>query len=158
MRRERREKIEALGSQILEFYESPTLERIEQLTQYLDLSFIELSGELYNTHLQYPDISIRRLCSIVSSEIPARSARFFQSLIHIHKHFIIKCRFYNQELIGIDYRFLKCIAESADGLFDRSTTVSVMDTIKNNRMSTLEVWAYIKDVRSDRQRLLSQTV
>ena len=154
MKKKRRQKINDYGLQILTFYDSPIIPRLEKLTESIDMSLLNLGRELYNVHLQHPDFSMRRFCILVGFEIPNRSDRFYKSLIHIHKHFVMECGFRPEELVGINYRYLKCIAESAKGVFDTKTIADTINTIRKQKMSPQEIGKYIKEVRSQRRAWL----
>lgn len=139
------------GFQIMAFYESPSLHRLEKLVHSIDLSILELGRELYNIHLQYPNFSMRRLCSLVGFEIPIRSARFYQSLINVHKHFVIECEYRIENLVGVNFRVLRLIAETKRGIFDFATTSNMIQEIKKHNMSSKKCWEYIKKTRLKRQ-------
>ncbi|MBC8401482.1 MAG: hypothetical protein H8E14_08340 [Candidatus Marinimicrobia bacterium] len=141
----------ALGADIIALLDSPWPQRIEELAKSAELDILKIGRELYNIKLQTKEISLSNLCLQARVFAPSRSQSFYRGTYNIYKHFVILCNYQLEDLLGINYKILRFIAESAQGTFDQETTWETIHKIKNKHMSSQAVWAYVKNVKITRQ-------
>jgi len=145
----------AIGAELVGISESPLMERLNQLINSAELEIIKVGREIYHTKLQTPAVSINRLCTIISFDIPTKSKSFFRAAFHVFRHFVIRCGFQIGDLSGVDFKILRIIAESAQGIFDQETTYKTVREIQKKQMAYKAALSFVIEVKKDRKAYLS---
>lgn len=145
----------AIGAELVGIDESPLMERMDQLARSAEREILKMGLVIYNVHLQTPAVSINRLCTIISFDIPTKSKSFFRATYHIYRHFVVRHGFQINDLLGINFRILRFIAESAEGTFDQETTSNTIHRIKSENMSNKAALSYAIEVKKTRQEYLT---
>lgn len=145
----------AIGAELVGISESPLMERIDQLVKSAEREILKVGLVIYNVHLQTPAVSINRLCLIISFDIPTKSKSFFRATYHVYRHFVIRCGYQLDGLLGINFRVLRFIAESAEGIFDQETTYKTVREIQKKQMAYKAALSFVIEVKKDRKAYLS---
>lgn len=91
--------------------------------------------------------SLSYYCYLLSTKSNYRSTAFYKNWYNIYRHFCVRTNNATEELVGIDYKLLKFIAESGVVTFNEYWTKKAIDHLRKTQMPNTEKWRYIKDLK-----------
>jgi len=100
------------------------------------------------------DSSLNYYCWLLSFEIKIKPPRYFKNWYIIYRHFCIRSRMDPIDLVGIEYKYLKSIAESGQEIMSEDVTRKAIEKLKELSQNQSQKWGYLKNLKEMRREYL----
>ena len=90
-------------------------------------------------------------CFVLSFKIKSKPPTYFKNWYLIYRHFCIRSRIDPYDLIGIEYRLLKYIAESGQETMSEEVTKRAVARLTEFPQNQTQKWKYIRDLKAMRK-------
>jgi hypothetical protein len=122
-----------------------------------DLARITFAKSIYQGYKRTKEnsgASLNHFCFMLSTKTKTRPPAYYRNWYNIYKHFCIKSGLYLSQIVGLDYKMLKLIAETSEKIMDSSTTQEIVKYLTGSNLSSNKKWKYILDVIKKRKNLV----
>ena len=91
---------------------------------------------------------------MLSVKTKTRPPAYYRNWYNIYRHFCIKSGLDLSQIVGLDYKMLKLIAETSEKIMNWSTTQEIVKHLTDSRLSSNKKWKYILDFINERKNLI----
>lgn len=99
--------------------------------------------------------SLNFYCYVLSFKIKSKPLTYFKNWYLIYRHFCIRSRIDPDDLIGIEYRLLKYIAESGQEIMSEDVTKKAVTRLTEFSQNQSQKWKYIRDLKEMRKDFIN---
>ena len=131
-------------------------DEIHNRLRKIDIYNIEFAKSVYDGFQKTKkrtDSSLNFYCYVLSFKIKIKPPGFFKNWYLIYRHFCIRSHINLYDLIGIDYRLLKFIAESGPKTMSIATTKQAVARLTELPQSQSKKWEYVRDLKKMRKEM-----
>ncbi len=124
-----------------------TAEVLDRL-KAIDLETLKFSRSIYQGYQRLNErtkTSLNYYCELLSMQSANRSPSYFKNWYIIYRHFCIRCYMRMEDLVGLDYRMMKFIAEAKKGLFSISVTEDAVLRLNDPMIILQQKWEFLKE-------------
>lgn len=117
----------------------------------IDVTLLQFAKSVYEGYQRLHSRtggSLSYYCSILSFKTNNTSPAFFKNWYNIYRHFCVRANMDPSEIIGVEYKILKFIAESGIKILNKSTTMEIIAHLKEQPMSQAEKWEYVRKTKN----------
>ncbi len=129
---------------------SEDIDEINVRLKETDISKIEFAKSVYEEYeatKKKTKSSLNNYCWVLSFKMKIKPPRFYKNWYLIYRHFCVRSQIDPYDLIGIDYKFLKYIAESGPNTMSIEVTENAVDQLKKYPQKHSKKWEYIRDLK-----------
>ena len=129
---------------------SRDIDEILDRLRAMDISKIEFAKSVYEGYeatKKKTNSSLNYYCWVLSFETKIEPPGFYKNWYLIYRHFCVRSQIDPYDLIGIDYKFLKYIAESGPNTMSKSVTENAVYQLKKYPQNHSKKWEYIRDLK-----------
>lgn len=122
----------------------------------IDITLLEFAKSVYQGYQRLHSRtggSLSYYCSSLSFRAKDTSPAFFKNWYNIYRHFCVRANMDSWEIVGVEYKILKFIAESGINILNKSTTVEIIEHLKDQKMSQAEKWEYVRKTKNEMKEL-----
>ncbi len=116
-----------------------------------DLANIKFAKSIYQGYQRAEErtgSSLNYYCFILSSKVKNKQPAYFKHWYNIYRHFCIRLNINPTDMIGIEYRILKSIAESGVGIMSARVTKEIITHLQDTPLSHKEKWDYVRNMKN----------
>ncbi len=114
----------------------------------IDLEILKFAQAIYQGYQRLnkrTKTSLQYYCYLLAFQSHTRSPSYIQNWYNIYRHFCVRCKLRIEDLIGLDYRMMKFIAESKRGIFTAELTRDTVARLKDPTAVIQQKWIFIKN-------------
>lgn len=122
----------------------------------IDITLLDFAKSVYQGYQRIHSRtggSLSYYCFNLSFKSKGTSPAFFKNWYNIYRHFCVRANMDPSEIIGVEYKILKFIAESGINILNKSTTVEIIEYLKEQKMSQAEKWEYVRKTKNEMKEL-----
>jgi hypothetical protein len=119
--------------------------------EQVDLANIKFAKSIYQGYQRAKkrtESSLSYYCFILSAKVKHKPPTYFKNWYKIYRHFCIRLNFDPTDIIGIDYRILKFIAESGIETMNATVTKEIVTHLQDSLLSHQGKWNYVRDMKN----------
>lgn len=119
-----------------------------KMSDLANIKFAKSIYEGYQRAKKRTGSSLNYYCFILSTEEKNKPVSYFKNWYKIYRHFCVRINFDPTEIIGIDYRILKFIAESGIKTMNATVTREIVAHLKDSILGQQNKWNYVRDKKN----------
>jgi hypothetical protein len=124
-----------------------------------DLAKITFAKSIYQGYKRAKEnsgASLNHFCFILSTKTKTRPPAYYRNWYNIYRHFCIKSGLDLSQIVGLDYKMLKLIAETSEKIMDWSTTQEIVKYLTDTISSSNKKWKFVLDFIDKRKKLINK--
>lgn len=122
----------------------------------IDITLLEFAKSVYEGYQRLHSRtggSLSYYCTSLSFRAKDTSPAFFKNWYNIYRHFCVRANMDPWEIVGVEYKILKFIAESGIKILNKSTTVEIIEYLKEQKMSQADKWEYVRKTKNEMKEI-----
>ena len=154
----RNHKVPTRAKVLMHTMYSRDTDEIHDRLKVMDISKMEFAKSVYDGYeatKKKTNSSLNYYCWVLSFKIKSKPLAYFKNWYLIYRHFCIRSWIDPNDLIGIEYRLLKYIAESGLEIMSVEVTKEAVERLTEFSQNQSQKWKYIRDLKAMRKDIVN---
>jgi len=129
---------------------SKDIDEINVRLKEIDISNIQFAKSVYegfHKTKKKTGSSLHYYCWVLAFKLKSKPLNYYKNWYLIFRHFCIRSQIDPNDLVGIEYKLLKFIAESGPDIMNKDITKQAVTRLTEFPQNYSQKWNYIKDIK-----------